>query len=815
MLLASVAAIAVMPTVAAHAQTAPASTAPAPTEQPAAGGQNLPDIVVTANKREQNLNDVGLAITALGGQTLKNQQVTSLADLARAVPSLTFQPTQYSTPVYTLRGVGFYDNTLASYPTVSVYLDEAPQPVPVLTSHTAFDLERVEVLKGPQGTLFGNNSTGGAINFIAAKPTDKPEAGADLSFSRFARVDGNAYISGPITDNLKGRIAVNGAMGDDWQYSYTRPNEKNGQVGYFAGRALLDWKPAPGLRFRLDANGWRDTSDPQAPQFVGLIPQFPNGSVPGVPITVPPALNVYPLAPANARAADWSPNAHPSIKEEMGMVSLRGDLDITNSIALTSISTYSAYSRKDGNFEFDGTSLGNGDYRNTTGAIHSFSQELRIANSGHSRLRWVIGGNYERTNTREFSELDFSDISAAAIFGFTGDRLRAEQNMRNYAAFGNVEYDVIKQLTVKAGIRYTKADRSFNSCTYDRGDGTFAAAFTNISNAINAGFIPIAGYTPSGKVIPLLSNTQCADLDNVTFDGTPATYEPGEMKAKLNQDNVSWRVGVDFKPIDHLLFYGNVARGYKAGSFPFLSGASFEQSAPVTQESILSFEAGFKAELFDRRINLSGAGFYYKYSDKQLRGKIPDPVFGLLEALVNVPRSELKGIELELSGNPFRGFSLGLAGSYIHSEILDYTNFSRTGQLTDFAGSPIPYTPKWQFNATADYRWDMGGVRPFVGATYNWRSKSDANLGGSRNIILPPGSRNLYPLDQLFEIQSYGLLDLRAGIESQNGGWKLTVWGKNVLNKYYSTNVQTSFDNIVRYAGMPVTYGVTFGVKFR
>lgn len=765
------------------------------------------DIVVTANKREQSLNDVGLAVTALSGEALKNQQVTSLSDLSRAVPSLTFQPTQYSTPVYTLRGVGFYDSTLASYPTVSVYLDEAPQPLPVMTSHTAFDLERIEVLKGPQGTLFGNNSTGGAINFIAAKPTDSFEAGGDLSYSRFSRVDGNAYISGPLAENLTGRIAINGAMGDDWQYSYTRPHERNGQVGYIAGRILLDWDATSSLRFRLNLNGWRDSSDPAAPQFVGLIPQFP--------ATVPGELLTLPFAPHNARAADWEPYSKPNILEKMGQAVLRGDLDLTDSITLTSITSYSAYSRDNGRFEFDGTALANGDYGETFGRVDSFSQELRIANSGNQRVRWVVGANYERTNTRERSTLNFSEISAAPIFGFTGDRLRSQQNMRNYAGFANVEFDVIDQITLKGGIRYTQADRSFSNCTYDRGDGTFAATFTGIANGIQFGAIPIPGFTPTFTPVAPLANDQCAALDNVTFDGTPATYLPGELRAKLNEDNVSWRVGVDFKPRKGLLFYGNVARGYKAGSFPFLSGASFEQSRAVTQESILSFEAGFKAELFDRRINLTGAGFYYKYSDKQLRGKVPDPVFGLLEALVNVPRSELKGVELEVSGNPIRGLSIGVAGSYIDSKILEFSNFSRTNSFTDFSGSPIPYTPKWQLNASADYKWQVGNVKPFVGASYNWRSDQNANIGGSRGIVLPANSRNDYAFDDLFKIKSYGVLDLRAGVEAADGAWKLSVWGKNVTNKYYSTNVQTAYDAIVRFAGMPVTYGVTLGVKFK
>lgn len=764
-------------------------------------------IIVTANKREQNLNDVGLAITALSGEALEKQNVSSLADLARTIPSLTFQPTQYSTPVYTLRGVGFYDSTLASYPTVSVYLDEAPQPLPVLTTHTAFDLERVEVLKGPQGTLFGNNSTGGAINFIARKPTDTFEAGGDISFGRFARVEGNAYISGPISDNLTARVAINGAMADGWQRSISRPAETNGEVGYIAGRVLLDWRAADGLRFRLNASGWRDSSDPAAPQFVGLIPQFTG--------TLAPAQLTLPFAPRKARAADWLRANKPNLDEKMGQVVLRGDVDLTQDITLTSITSYAAYARDNASYEFDGTPYLNGDYFGALGRVKTFSQELRIGNAGNLPFRWVVGANYERTKTREFAVVNFSEASLAPVFGFTGDMIRSKQAMRNYAAFANAEYDISDQLTVKGGIRYTQADRSFSNCTLDGGDGTFSGVFTGLANAIQFGFVPVPGFTPTFTPVPPIGPDQCNALDNVTFDGTPITYLPGELFANLKEDNVSWRVGVDFKPSNDLLLYANVARGYKAGSFPFLSGASFDQNAAVTQESLLSYEAGFKASVLDRRINVNGAAFWYKYDDKQLRAKVPDPVFNLLEALVNVPKSELKGVELEVSGRPVKGLTLGAAGSYIDSEINEFVNYSRSNDLTDFAGSRIPYTPKWQVSASADYVFDGGKIQPFVGATYSWRSDQFANIGGSRGLVLPAEGRSDYPLDDIFKIKAYGLLDLRAGVEAEDGSWRVSVFGKNVTNKYYTTNVQTAYDNVVRFAGMPATYGVTLAVKFR
>lgn len=160
-----------------------ANQAYAQTAAPPAGAA-VADIVVTANKREQRLNDVGITVAVLSGNALQRQQINSLADLANATPSLSFTNSANGTPVYTLRGVGFYETSLGAYPTVSTYVDEAPLPFPVLSSHSAYDLERVEVLKGPQGTLFGQNATGGAINYIAAKPTSELHAGANVSMSK-------------------------------------------------------------------------------------------------------------------------------------------------------------------------------------------------------------------------------------------------------------------------------------------------------------------------------------------------------------------------------------------------------------------------------------------------------------------------------------------------------------------------------------------------------------------------------------------------------------------------------------------------------
>ena len=189
----------------------------------------LDEIVVTAQKRSERLLDVPLSVTAASGEQLAKQGVTQTAQLTKLVPGFTYQESNYGTPIFTIRGVGFQDGSFGAGPTVTTYIDQVPLPYPLLTRGAALDLERVEVLKGPQGTLFGQNSTGGAINYIAAKPTSDLSAGMTVGYGRFNDVSAEGFVSGPITSTLRARVAVRGEFADGWQRSLTRPGDRFGK----------------------------------------------------------------------------------------------------------------------------------------------------------------------------------------------------------------------------------------------------------------------------------------------------------------------------------------------------------------------------------------------------------------------------------------------------------------------------------------------------------------------------------------------------------------------------------------------------------
>ena len=770
-LLASAAALAIS-TFSAGASGAYAAEAdPAKPEAAKPESAVLGEIVVTANKREENLSKVGLTVTALGATQLKQQKITTLQDLASAVPGLTYTLTDSSTPVYTLRGIGFYDTTLGAYPSVSVYLDEAPLSFPVLTTGTLFDIERVEVLKGPQGTLFGNNATGGAINYIAAKPTRDFNAGATLDYARFNTFTGDAYVSGPLTDNLLARVAVKASDGDGWQRSISRPDDKNGAPKTAAGRFLLDWRPTTKLRVQTDLNGWIDQTQPTQAQFVKYVPDFPLSSPLPVPL-VPNAVN-------NAQLAEWTPLLKPSADNRLLQATARIDYDVTNAIVLTSLTSDVDYTQRQVPLG-DGNPVERIDVYVNNGSIHSFSTELRLADNADPVFRWTLGANYSHDTSYEYdgtvqTNSSSNHTSVFAGLPFAGNAFDNHQVMNNYAVFAAGEY-TLGPVTLKASARYTEADRTTANCNlgFVQGPGpNNILAFFNILTGVN---------NPAGS---------CTILD--------AKFQLHEFQGVLNQNNLSWRIGGDWKITDNILGYALIAKGYKAGSFPALSGSFDLAYTPVTQESVLDYEGGVKAQLFEHKLSVNVSGFYNEYLNKQIKSALIDPTFGPLDALVNIPKSSIKGAELEVTARPVSGLTVGGAVTYLDAT-LDKADgiIDLLGVAGNWDGNPIPRTSKWNVNGNINYRFSVGARTAFVGGQVAYRSSSTSSIGNESEFLMP----------------GYTTLDLQAGLDLKDGKTRIMVWGKNVTNTFYLTNISKYTDGIQRFAGMPVTYGASVSYKF-
>ncbi|WP_375394395.1 TonB-dependent receptor [uncultured Sphingomonas sp.] len=777
MLLASVAGLMTMLPSGVMAQAAPDNIAPsasaaASTAPPSGPGDvGIADIIVTAQKRRQQINDVPVSITTATGQQLANAGVETVNDLAKIVPGLTYTASLAATPILTLRGVGFNEYTLGASPTVSVYVDQVPVPFLQMARGTTFDLERVEVLKGPQGILFGQNSTGGAINYIAATPTKRFQAGADASYGRFDEVNAGGYMSGPLTDTIGARLAVRTLQSGDWQRNYTRASTLGSQ-DLIEGRFTLDWKPSDRATITIGVDGWRDKSDTPGTQLTGFRLQVP---------TSPRAALILaqPIAPADARATNYGSNVALNRDDNYIQGSLRGSFKVNDAIAFTTITSYDHY-KEDYGFDRDGTALRILDVDRSRGTISDFTHEMRLSGDT-DRFNWVVGGNLFHAKVNSNNGIHVGDATNAVVVGIPFDVASDDfkETIDEYAAFGNAEYKIIPTVTVLGGVRYTDSNRKYAGCT--TGDAGLSSALTILSTVLSG--------TPTAPIVP----GQCVTL-------LQPSQKPVLFRSTLGQDNVSWRGGINFEPNRRTLVYANVTKGYKSGSYPTLSASTSAQLQPVTQESILAYEAGFKLSLADRRVQLNGAAFYYDYRNKQVRGNVLDPVFQVIERLVNVPKSRIQGAEVQLVVVPMQGLTLNASATYLDATIRDYTGLSSaTRLLTDFRGARIPFTPKWQAMADAEYRFPLAGLEAYIGSNVSYNSSTTSEIGAPAYAF----------------IRDFVTLDLRAGIGPKDGPWTVSVYGRNVTNAYYWNNAFATQDVTVRYAAKPVTYGLRLAYKYR
>lgn len=569
-------------------------------------GNKIQEVVVTAQKRTENINKVGLAITAASAVQLQEKGVTSVADLVKIEPSLQFSQAQSGTPVYTLRGVGYFEQSLSASPAVSIYQDEVAFPYPVMSKGVLLDPERVEILKGPQGTLYGQNATGGLINFIAAKPTDTDKVGVDESINNYGDNLVSGFLSGPLTSTVSARLSASFENGGAWQKSVTR-DQSLGDKDTQIGRLILDWRPTSSFKASLNVNGWLDRSDTQAGQLEGYRLQAPqnvgpaNISNPAFYHPAPvgsAAFNAYPgpiqaelsepIAPNNARAADWVAGSHPRNNESFFQTNLRLDYSFNDNLGVTSISNYEAFTES--NLVDQAGIAAPGEASKIRGNVLTYSQELRLHGTFDShKINWLVGANAESDKVDENDDVTLvstASYAPAALglppfleFGAVGS-----DKAITTSVFANAEYHVFDTLSIHGGIRYTKSDQTLSGCSYS----TFPSV-TILQNAVAGELAGLYG----GTSVPGVPG-HCVTLT------PPPNFSPGSISNKLDQSNVPWRVGIDWTPLDHTLLYFTVSKGYKAGSSPALGASQYTQLKPVTQESLLSYEVGAKSELFDR-----------------------------------------------------------------------------------------------------------------------------------------------------------------------------------------------------------------------
>jgi iron complex outermembrane receptor protein len=556
-------------------------------------------------------------------------------------------------------------------------------------------------------------------------------------------------------------------------------------------RLLLDWAPAEKLKVSVNLNGWENNSDRQAPADSALaLLNPPLASF--VPLTVN-----EPIAPHDSRAADWPGGFPPKNDESFYQGSLRGDYEVSDALTLTYLGTYEHFNAADVE---TGMATQTVYYAIQTAGISSTFHELRASGKVlDNKLDWLIGANYSEDKDNE-SLLDHTigATTAYVLAGLPGggpiDFIdpAMTQDTTTKSVFGNLEYHLLDNLSVHGGVRYTESAIEHTGCMRAE-DPVTAQTFTAFEALLRGG----VGVIPVGA-------GDCATID-------PATVLPTLTVNSLDQHNVPWRVGVDWSPIEKTLLYVTASRGYKAGSFPNIGAVSTKALSPASQESVTAFEAGVKSRLDGGRLKIDGAIFHYNYDNKQEELRVPDPIFGLLNTLLNVPKSEVRGAELSIAYQPIVGLTLNESATYLDSTVVgDFINYSQfaTGptDTINFKGEQLPNTPKWAFDVGARYDWALGGSHgAYLGGDVRYSSETQSFFGAY--VATAAGYPSMVN-------DSYSLLNLRAGVQSNDGQWRFEAFGENVTNAYY-TVASVRLDTVARYTGMPATFGLRMSYRYR
>jgi iron complex outermembrane receptor protein len=770
-------------------------------------------LVVTAQRREETANSIGMPIQAFSGQTLQQLRITDAKDLSTLAPSFTVSQSYQGVPTYTLRGIGFNTINLSATSAVGTYVDEVAYAYPFMNTGPIFDLERVEVLKGPQGTLYGRNTTAGLIDFVTNKPTEDFEASLTGEVGDYKTHNFEGHVSGAIAPRIQGRIAFRTEDSDEgWQVSNTR-GEKLGENHRDGWRLSLAIQPTDKIDVDLSYSGWRNKSDTVAAQAIGFTP-----ATAASPFNAPGLVAyVGSHRPTSAKQADWAPLSTRGVDVGAGAGiadPLREDdkfdagkariaWDVADHVTLVSLTSYNKLTR-DAVFDWSGAP-----YeiliQKAHGDIESTAEELHLEGVT-DKGSWLVGGyvahdkilDMNRTLLGQNANVGTIRYAGSTLlatpfnsFGYTA--LQMSQAFRTYedvgnitadtwSLFANADHKLSDTLKLTLGIRYSQDKQDYVGCSRDY-NGSMLVNVNVVNRALFAG-----AY---GLVAPIVQGG-CN-----TFD--PATKAFGFVKSKLDENNVAWRAALDWQASEDVLVFGSVSRGAKAGATPINAANISTQNAPARQEMLTAYEVGVKAGLFNRRVQANLSAFYYDYSDKQLSVYFADPIYTALARLANVPDSEAHGIDGDITWRASRSLTLIASATALHTEVKGYTGINSAGQPQSFDGRPFLYSPKFQGGLTALFNHDLGSdLKLNAALNGRWQSKSYADLEGN----------------PLFGIDSYGLLNASIGISAPDKGWALSVWGRNLTNEYYWSAVSSNANTVVRFPGKPSTYGASLTWKF-
>lgn len=698
----------------------------------------LEEIIVTAQKREQSLQDVGVAVTAFTGDQIRQLGFTNTTDVVSMTPGLNYTvPNAESSQInFFLRGVGLNDFADANENPVAVYVDEVYRPAMGGLSFQLFDMERVEVLRGPQGTLFGRNTTGGVVHYLSVAPGDELDGYFNVTAGDFSQIKLEGAIGGPFSDTVAGRLSVASNQHDGWTENRAGPdyNETDAQ----AVRGQLLFTPSNSVELLIGA-WWSDNDanvgawQHQATRFNAngeSVPLGANEQDMSVDCNADGVLDAGDARPGPGtdcfgyRDTDGDPWAGDydrdgRVEVETSGVSATLDWDLADGLTLTSITAAQSVDR----LQSEDTEAGPFPLILPTFAASTdtFTQELRLA-GGSETVRWLAGLYYFDNEVDGHYDLDLTNL------GFIFFDANYKQETDSLALFGQVEFDLNDEWTLLAGVRFENEEKTLDYLNTDE-SGLFEFLFGS----------------------------------DVAFDFGPDTV--GDL-AKHDNDSVSGKIELDWRPGEDLLLYGSISQGIKSAGFnvgfldqTFLFASNTVDTIPFGEETLRSYEVGFKSTIFDGRARFNGSAFYYDYEDFQTFR------FELLNQVIFNADAEVSGAELELQASPAEGWDIALGLS-----LLDAT---AEGIPSAVDGTPrernMVAAPELSANALVRYEWPaLGGYL----AVQGWANYQDEIYYDIQNV---PVSRE----------DGYTVSNLRFGYTSGDGVWELAAFAHNITDEEY------------------------------
>ncbi len=822
---------------AAFAQTAAAPAAPALAAEPPAA--TVDQIVVTAQKRSQSLQDVPIVVTTVSHQLLQDTGVTDIKDLALLTPGLLVtSTTSEASTTARIRGVGTVGDNPGLESSVGIVIDGVFRSRNGVGFGDLGDVSQIEVLKGPQGTLFGKSTSAGVINITTAPPRFTFGAQAEATVSNYGGYGGSFEVTGPlIADKLAGSLFFSDRQRDGY-FSVNDgrgPNNKTSDTNrdYYTLRGQLLYVPNNQLTLRFIA----DYSHRNEECCIAVITR-------GGPSTaLVSALGGNDGNPASPYARNAYSNRPDGQNIRDGGLSLQADYKLPNlNASITSITAVRDW-KTTGGFDADFSTadidyLPSNDSNSTE--FRTLSQELRMAGS-YGKLDWLVGGLVAHENLRDnssilvgnqftpylsllFSSLvegtpDPNFLKTGLTFPFVGgvnypagsgsvDQYR--QSDDTYALFTNETYHVTSKLEVNLGLRYTEDVKVLNQYSTNIGNGAGCSAansaFAILSHAVPASTLQSLAAVDNTLCLPFLS----PGYNNFT------NHEAQTEKEWSGTAKITYR----WSP--QLLTYGSYARGYKAGGFNLdrvecsigAAGCAPGSAAAITPvrntafpgEFVDSWEIGEKSTLFDRKLLLNATLFYQTYTGFQL-----NTFTGLVFVVESIPKVTSQGLDADFVYLPFRDLSIQ-GGVTVADTRFSHSSYQAIlANDPQFLGSPgaqISFAPLYSLSLSATYtQWVTDGYKLRYNAGVKWQSRY--NTGSD----LDPGK----------EQSAYALVNARIAFAPRGDKWAVELWAENLFDQNYKQvafdsgfqNVPTNGTGVLdAFLGAPRTYGVTFRAKY-